>query len=141
MKKRVVSFVACFALSAGSARAQTVAPIYFQDLTQSQNNATNLLLPLSQISPTNSTFWNANRNITWSVANGVSSIPFLTPYSSSNPNTLTSTALSIYDAPYTRPNLYQLADGLGSNLGNVYQSLATWKNPEPYNADHATWCH
>lgn len=39
---------------------------------------------------------------------------------------------AILDAPYTRPNLYQLADGYGTRLGQAYQSVATWSNSEPY---------
>lgn len=88
-------------------------------LTPAQNNAVNLLIPLTRIPTTNTQFWDSVRNQSVAISNGNADPVFniLTPYTSTDPNTLTSQKIAIYDAPYTRPNLYQLADGLGSNLG------------------------
>jgi hypothetical protein len=48
--------------------------------------------------------------------------------------------ISILDAPYTRPNLYQLADGYGTRLGQAYRSIATYSNPtSPYDERDAQW--
>jgi hypothetical protein len=111
----------------------------------SKDNAYNLLLPLAAVevgqAGFNQTFWDANRNQTNSIANGTSNIPFLVPFAAGTNGTgLTAQGLSILDAPYTRPNLNQLGDGFGSRLGPIYQSIASWSNPNSnYGANNATW--
>ena len=120
----------------------------FTDLPKSQQNAVNGLLPLSQVPTTDAKFWDGNRNQTWAISNGKAGTSYgtptatfeaLTPYSSTNANVLTSQAQAIYDAPYTRPNLYQLADGFGTKLGAVYQKLAPWSNAQPYKDTKQEW--
>ena len=85
-------------------------------------------------------FWATLLRQTDGLINGTNGFPYLIPLSSPNPSVLSMQTQAIYDAPYTRPNLFQLADGFGSRLGAAYQARATWQNPgEPYEDDPQRW--
>lgn len=100
------------------------------------------LAPLGRIptpfvfSPDN--FWGTLIKQTDGIINGTVNFPYNLPLSSSSPSSPSMQTQAILDAPYTRPNLYQLADGYGTKLGKAYQSVATWSNSEPYAYENAT---
>ena len=78
-------------------------------------------------------FWQSLLTQTDGLMNGTTNFPYLLPLRSTTPSSPSMQTYAILDAPYTRPNLYQLADGYGTALGKAYQSVAKWSNPtEPY---------
>jgi autotransporter-associated beta strand protein len=93
------------------------------------------LAPLGTIGTpfTSTNFWGTLLNQTNGIINGTINFPYNLPLTSSSPSSPSMQTQAILDAPYTRPNLYQLADGYGTRLGQAYQSVATWSNSEPYN--------
>ena len=92
------------------------------------------LAPLGRITTpfTSTNFWGTLLNQTNGIINGTNNFPYNLPLTSSTPSSPSMQTQAILDAPYTRPNLYQLADGYGTRLGQAYQSVATWSNSEPY---------
>lgn len=97
------------------------------------------LAPLGAISTpyTSTNFWGVLANQTNGIINGTINFPYNLPLTSSSPSSPSMQTQAILDAPYTRPNLYQLADGYGTRLGQAYQSVATWSNSEPYDYENA----
>ena len=99
------------------------------------------LAPLGKIpTPTPfsaSSFWGELIKQTDGIINGTTNFPYNLPLSSISPSSPSMQTQAILDAPYTRPNLYQLADGYGTRLGQAYQSLARWSNSEPYSSTQA----
>jgi autotransporter-associated beta strand protein len=100
------------------------------------------MAPLGRI-PTGTpipTFWQGLLNQTNGIINGTIDFPYLLPLRSTTPSDPSMQTYAILDAPYTRPNLYQLADGYGTRLGAAYQRVATWSNPtEPYSDRKQAW--
>jgi hypothetical protein len=121
--------------------AGAIAPAFAQDTSKLNGlpveirNGVYGLAPLGRIATpfTPDNFWGALLNQTNGVINGTVNFPYNLPLSSISPSSPSMQTQAILDAPYTRPNLYQLADGYGTRLGQAYQSVATWSNSEPYN--------
>jgi autotransporter-associated beta strand protein len=110
-------------------------------LPVNEKNALYGLAPLAQSSYIPTPYQPAQLNSFWAsllrqadgLMNGTTNFPYLIPLSSAIPSVLSMQTQAIYDAPYTRPNLFQLADGFGSKLGAAYQARATWSNAtQPY---------
>lgn len=98
------------------------------------------IAPLGSTSlQTNTNFWSTLSNQTTGLMNGTINFPYLVPLRDSATSTESMQTISILDAPYTRANLYQLADGYGTKLGEAYRSIATYSNPRPYDEREATW--
>ena len=103
-----------------------------QDLKTESKNVFFGLAPLansSYLPAPSSLFWTTLLQKTDGLINGKIDFPYLIPLISTTPNSLSMQTQAILDAPYTRPNLFQLADGFGSKLGQAYQARATWQNP------------
>lgn len=118
----------------GPALAQAVDTSQLNALPIEVRNSVYGLAPLGAI-PTPfvpSNFWGKLLNQTNGIINGTIDFPYNLPLSSSSPSGPSVQTQAILDAPYTRPNLYQLADGYGTRLGQAYQSVARWSNSEPY---------
>lgn len=139
------------ALGVGSPVAAQQPPTergLIKELPLNERNAFFGLAPLAQSAyiptpyqPTQANnFWTTLLKQTDGLMNGTINFPYLIPLSSPSPSVLSMQTQAIYDAPYTRPNLFQLADGFGSRLGAAYQAKATWQNPgEPYEDDPQQW--
>ena len=124
-------------ISVGSAFAQDRG---VNDLPIDRKAAFFGLAPLGRTSlQTNTNFWSTLSSQTTGLMNGTINFPYLVPLRDSATSTESMQTISILDAPYTRPNLYQLADGYGTKLGEAYRSIATYSNPRPYDEREATW--
>jgi autotransporter-associated beta strand protein len=124
-----------------------LAPVFAQSTTQLNalpievRNGVYGLAPLGRIPTpfTPNNFWGALVKQTDGIINGTVNFPYNLPLISSSPSSPSMQTQAILDAPYSRPNLYQLADGYGTRLGKAYQSIATWNNSQPYSESKASW--
>jgi outer membrane autotransporter protein len=95
------------------------APAYAQ--TTLNQNALRGLLPVTVLNNTaaGKAALSTNLSVTGSIQNGLSGQPTLLPFAQQQQQALR-------DATITSTNAYQLADGLGSTLGGVYQSKTSY---------------
>lgn len=142
---RLMIGAACVTL--GLSHGPVSAQVKLTGLTVEETNDLFGLAPLanSSVLPTAAPrlpndFWSVLLKQTDGLMNGKINFPYLIPLTSATPNSLSMQTQSILDAPYTRPNLYQLADGYGTKLGRAYQSQASWQNPSsPYSDSKQAW--
>jgi len=96
-------------------------------------NALRVLLPMSTLLNTapGRAALAANLNVTAAIETGTARQPGLEPFDTQRERALA-------DATITGDNAYQLADGLGSKLGGVYRSLASYTSSDDGKTVHAT---
>src|ERR1700740_351810 len=117
LPKRIyaIAFVAAITFSATTAEAQS----------KSDLNALQGLAPVSALDNDDAGKAALARNltITGDIQHGTAHQPTLLPFSQQQ-------QLALRDAFLTRGNAYDLADGLGSTLGGVYQSLTNYTSTD-----------
>jgi hypothetical protein len=96
-------------------------------------NAIRLLLPQSTLLSTapGRAALASNLSVTAAIEAGTAHQPILEPFDAQRQQALA-------DATITSDNAYQLADGLGSKLGGVYRSLASYTSSDDGKTVHAT---
>lgn len=113
MRGTVVGMVVCLGLVMGTATANAQ--------TSSSLNALRGLVPVSALNNTDAgrAALASNLAVTGAIQNGTDGQPTLLPFGEQQ-------QLALRDAFITDGNAYQLADGLGTSLGNAYQNLTSY---------------